>query len=175
MTAEEINACLAANLRAERARSAVGQAEVSRAMAAVGFDWHRQTVSQSETGRRRLLAAEVPALAAVLGTTTARLMDAEPGLLDSARRLELRPGDRIVVTVPGVITAAGGDEIKTRVRAILGWDGPLLVLGAGIGLTVLSTSAAAAAPAAEQQPGDHAAAAPPPVTPHPHDPPEGAP
>ena len=66
---------LAANLRAARARAGLDQAVIVERMRALGHTtWHRQTMGKIERGERRLLAAEVMALAWVLETTLAALM-----------------------------------------------------------------------------------------------------
>ena len=45
-------------------------------MCELGFtEWRRQTVASVEQARRRVMAEEIYGLAAVLGTTTAALMD----------------------------------------------------------------------------------------------------
>lgn len=70
---------LASNLRAARSRAGISQNELAERMRAAGFDaWISQTVSQSEQGRRRILAEEVSGLAKSLGTTAERLMSPLP-------------------------------------------------------------------------------------------------
>lgn len=73
-TTAAIDKLFAANLRAERARAHISQHDLAVAMRAAGHDWFTQTVSTVERGRRRIVANELPALAAALGTTVAVLV-----------------------------------------------------------------------------------------------------
>jgi transcriptional regulator with XRE-family HTH domain len=69
---------LAVNLAAERARRKLGQEDVAARMRAVGYaKWSRQTVSDLESGKRRLLAEEILALAAILKTSFTVLLATE--------------------------------------------------------------------------------------------------
>jgi transcriptional regulator with XRE-family HTH domain len=66
------------NIRAERARKAVTQADVVTGMRALGFtNWHRQTMARIELGERRLLAEEVLGLAEVLHVPAVKLLSQE--------------------------------------------------------------------------------------------------
>jgi hypothetical protein len=66
---------LARNMRAARGRAGIGQEDVAGRMRALGFGaWVRQTVSKSERGARRMLVEEVYALAWVLETSMAALL-----------------------------------------------------------------------------------------------------
>jgi transcriptional regulator with XRE-family HTH domain len=68
---------VAANVAAARARRRLGQEDVAARMRALGYSkWVRQTVGDIETGRRRLLAEEVFALAAALKTAVTLLVGA---------------------------------------------------------------------------------------------------
>jgi len=67
---------MAANVRAWRARAHLSGAVVAERMRALGFrTWMTQTVSMVEQGKRRITAEEIHGLAAVLGCTTAALME----------------------------------------------------------------------------------------------------
>jgi transcriptional regulator with XRE-family HTH domain len=63
-----IRHAIAANIRAERARSRLSQQEVADAMRERGFPWHQQTTGATERGERRVTADELTVLASVLGT-----------------------------------------------------------------------------------------------------------
>lgn len=59
---------IAANIRAERARSNLTQDTVADRMRQSGFSyWRQQTTGATERGERRVTAAELVVLAAVLG------------------------------------------------------------------------------------------------------------
>lgn len=67
---------IAANIRAERARAGIGQADVVERMRNLGYtNWHRQTMGKVEQGERRVLAEEILGLAVCLGTTVPKLFD----------------------------------------------------------------------------------------------------
>jgi transcriptional regulator with XRE-family HTH domain len=67
---------LTANLRVARSRLGIEQESVAARMRALGYtSWKRQTVSKVERGDRRLLAEEIPALAIVLCTAVAALLE----------------------------------------------------------------------------------------------------
>ena len=69
---------LAANLRAARERAALSQRVTAARMQALGYtEWYNATVSNVETGKRRVMAEEVMALAVVFETNTAALMSQE--------------------------------------------------------------------------------------------------
>lgn len=64
-----IRHAIAANVRAERARSRMSQQAVADAMQQRGFAyWHQQTTGATERGERRVTADELTVLAEVLGT-----------------------------------------------------------------------------------------------------------
>lgn len=92
VAADSYDGVLAANLRAARARAGLDQAVVVERMRALGYTtWHRQTMGKIERGDRRLLAAEVMALAWALGVTIFELM--KPA--ESAGLVEFPSGSRI--------------------------------------------------------------------------------
>lgn len=65
---------LAVNIRAARVRLGLDQKDVAERMREIGWKWVRQTVGETEGGRRRLTADEVLALAACLETTVQQIM-----------------------------------------------------------------------------------------------------
>ena len=80
MGAASYDEIVAANLRAARARAGLDQAVVVERMRALGYTtWHRQTMGKVERGERRLLVAEVMALAWVLDTNLPALMSTASG------------------------------------------------------------------------------------------------
>jgi len=72
----DIAAIVAANIRAERARKGIGQADLTEAMRDLGYTaWHPQTVSRVERGDRRVQAEELLGLATCLGCHVLRFFD----------------------------------------------------------------------------------------------------
>jgi transcriptional regulator with XRE-family HTH domain len=65
---------LAANVRAQRARTGLTQQALAKRMRQLGARWHFQTVGAVERSERPLSAYEVPALAFALWTTPDVLM-----------------------------------------------------------------------------------------------------
>lgn len=66
---------LARNIRAARSRLDLGQESAATRMRALGYtSWLRQTVSNTEKGRRRASAGEILGLAIVLQTSMSALM-----------------------------------------------------------------------------------------------------
>jgi transcriptional regulator with XRE-family HTH domain len=63
----------AVNVREERERRKLSQADVARQMAAIGWPWHPQTVQKIEAGHRKVAVGEAEALARILHTTVDRL------------------------------------------------------------------------------------------------------
>jgi transcriptional regulator with XRE-family HTH domain len=64
----KVTEAIAANIRAERARAGLSQKQVADGMRERGHaTWHPQTVGAVERGERQVWAAEVYALAGVLG------------------------------------------------------------------------------------------------------------
>ena len=57
------------NIRAQRARTGLTQAELATRMNMLGYAWYKQTVGLVERNQRPLLADELSALALCLGTT----------------------------------------------------------------------------------------------------------
>ena len=107
---------LAANVRAERNRADLTQADVAKRMRRLGCRWHFQTVGAIERGERPLSAYELAALAVVL--------DAEPA------QLALPP--------PGVTTVLFGEQPVPAVRLSVNdgsviWDGDTLKIGEDAG------------------------------------------
>lgn len=75
MTAPSYRDLLAANIRVARARRRVGQKALAERMRALGFgEWYYQTVGNVESGKRRVTAEEIHALALALVTTIPALM-----------------------------------------------------------------------------------------------------
>ena len=69
-----------ANIRAQRARTGLKQADVAIRMNALGFAWYQQTVGLVERNKRPLGADELSALALVLETTPDQLYLPPPGV-----------------------------------------------------------------------------------------------
>ena len=83
---------LARNIRAARSRIGIGQENVAVRMRALGYAaWIRQTVGSTERGRRRPTAEEIFALACVLETSIAMLLEphASDGMVKLAGGAEL--------------------------------------------------------------------------------------
>jgi transcriptional regulator with XRE-family HTH domain len=63
------------NIRAERARKRLDQADITAGMRTLGFaNWHRGILGKIERGERRLLAEELLGLADVLDIPAERLI-----------------------------------------------------------------------------------------------------
>ena len=62
-----VRGAIAANIRAERARTRLSQKQVADAMRERGYHWHPQTAGLAERGERQVWADELIALAEVLG------------------------------------------------------------------------------------------------------------
>ena len=113
MAALSYDEVLAASLRAARARAGLDQAVIVERMRALGYTtWHRQTMGKIERGDRRLLAAEVMALAWALGVTIFELM--KPA--ESACPVEFPSGERIAAHSVAASLGAYNDGAVT-------WDG----------------------------------------------------
>ena len=63
----------AANVRDERERKQMSQADLAARMRERGWSWHPQTVQKIEAGHRKVSVGEAEALARLLGTTMERL------------------------------------------------------------------------------------------------------
>jgi transcriptional regulator with XRE-family HTH domain len=115
VTASPYNETLAANVRAARARLDISQASVARRMAALGYRWTRQTVSEVEAADRRLLAEEVCALSFCLETRTTFLLPefGERVEFPTGRAVELMQG-------PPVHPEWGA---RRQEPALIPWDG----------------------------------------------------
>jgi hypothetical protein len=94
---------LAANIRVARARLHISQASVARRMAALGYRWTKQTVSEVEMNDRRVLAEEAFALGFVLQTPVPFLLLGGP---EFDRRAMLPAG--YVVELPHTIQMQPG-------------------------------------------------------------------
>jgi 8-oxo-dGTP diphosphatase len=82
------------NIRAERGRRRLDQADVVERMRALGFtSWHRQTISRIENGSRRVFPDELLGLSLALETEMATLLFPAPG----DERLVSLPGGELVV------------------------------------------------------------------------------
>jgi|SRR6185312_6452284 len=88
----------AANIREERERQKVSQADVAKAMKERGWSWHPQTVQRAEVGHRKVSVGEAEALADILHTTVDRL------------------------TWPGRAASAAALLDMTIARGLNGWD-----------------------------------------------------
>jgi transcriptional regulator with XRE-family HTH domain len=76
MTTRTLGTLLASNIRAARSRIGLDQADVTTRMRKLGFGtWHRQTLGNIETSKRRVTAEEVIGLALALETTIPRLLE----------------------------------------------------------------------------------------------------
>lgn len=75
----------AANLRDERERQNLSQADVAKQMKDRGWRWHAQTVQRVEAGHRKVTIGEAEAIARILRTTADRLT--WPGAAASAAGL----------------------------------------------------------------------------------------
>lgn len=88
----------AVNIRERRERAGLSQSELSRRMAAVGWQYYPQTVQRVEGGQRKVSVGEAEALARILETTVARLImpgpeaeaagELEPATADANRAWE---------------------------------------------------------------------------------------
>ena len=103
MTAPPYSEILAANIRAARAHLDISQASVARRMTALGYKWTRQTVSEVESNRRRLLTEETFALGFCLQTPVPFLLLGGP---EFDRRAMLPGG--YVVELPHTIVMQPG-------------------------------------------------------------------
>jgi 8-oxo-dGTP diphosphatase len=82
------------NIRAERGRRGLDQADVVERMRALGFSsWHRQTMSRIEQGNRRIFPEELLGLSLALETEMATLLFPAPG----DERLVSLPGGQLVI------------------------------------------------------------------------------
>lgn len=63
----------ATNIREERERQGLSQADVAERMRKRGWSWHPQTVQKIESGNRKVTVGEGKALAEVVGSTVDRL------------------------------------------------------------------------------------------------------
>lgn len=70
---------LAGNIRGVRALQGLSQDDVAARMVALGYDWHRATVSAVERGTRRVTAEELLGLALVFEMTIPALIGVQPG------------------------------------------------------------------------------------------------
>jgi hypothetical protein len=71
---EQYALILGANVGAARSRLRLRQASLAARMAALGWNWHPQTVSEVEAGRRALRADEILGLTLALETSVMALM-----------------------------------------------------------------------------------------------------
>lgn len=104
---EQYALILGGNVAAARRRLRLRQSSTAARMGALGWNWHPQTVSEVEAGRRALRADEVLGVALALETTVAALMSPP---LDA----------------PAVATPSGALVSAARIAAIDGtveWDG----------------------------------------------------
>lgn len=101
------------NLRAQRARMKLGQADVVERMRALGFtNWHRQTLSRIEQGQRKLLAEEILGLSLALEIEMANLLLPVPG---EVRLVALPAGQLVILPLQ--------HELPGGVAGSVLWDG----------------------------------------------------
>ena len=85
------------NLAALRGVIGASQEELARAMASLGFAWHRQTVTEVEAGRRGVTVEEVAALAAYFDMSPLALIVSPSSMLNwSAGVTGVRIGSRVI-------------------------------------------------------------------------------
>ena len=63
----------AVNVRENRERQKLSQADIARRMTEAGWSWHPQTVQRIEAGHRKVTVGEAQALGQILGETVDRL------------------------------------------------------------------------------------------------------
>jgi transcriptional regulator with XRE-family HTH domain len=81
----DLGSRIAFNVRAERVRQRLSQEELAGRLG-----WSRVTLSEVESGKRKILAADLPGLCTALGVSLARLLlDAAP---DQVAALRLNEG-----------------------------------------------------------------------------------
>ena len=85
-------------IRRAREKAGLKPTAVGRRMAALGYDWHPQTVFNVEAGRRRVLAEELLPLALCLQTPVSYLLSPYGGRHD-APTVQLKGGGRILASV----------------------------------------------------------------------------
>jgi transcriptional regulator with XRE-family HTH domain len=101
---------LAANVRAQRARTGLTQQALAKRMRQLGARWHFQTVGAVERGERPLSAYEVPALAFALWTTLDVLMLPPPDVQLVTFGDQPVPSQRLSIVDDSV--SWDGDDIK---------------------------------------------------------------
>ena len=110
---------IAANVRAERVRAGLKQADCAHRMQALGFEWHTQTVSNVERGGRRLTAEEILGLALALEVPMSRLM--RPDGHSEFVRLPAGQEIRTMTVVRSVLFHLNDESVR--------WDGDKPVPG----------------------------------------------
>jgi hypothetical protein len=117
---------LACNIRAARARADLTQAQVCRRMENLGFTvWRRQVIARVETGRRRLVAEEVLALALALETSMTRLLraDRDDGYVSLPCGMTIHPDSINAGAYDGAISWDGDTPVRNPRRRVPAPDG----------------------------------------------------
>ena len=130
-TASLYDVILGRNVAAARGRARLSQSAVADRMRALGYaQWQQQVVANAERGKRRLLAAEVLALAWVLETSITNLM--RPTEDDGMVRL---PCGAVISGRSIALLAAGHNDHGVS------WDGaePRFSAESGVSLTCRRT------------------------------------
>jgi hypothetical protein len=97
---------ITANVKAQRARMRLKQADVAARMQAFGLRWHYQTVGAVERGERPLTAEELIWLSICLVTTPAVLVQPQSDAFTSPSGLEV-PAQRLSNPSDGTVTFDG--------------------------------------------------------------------
>jgi transcriptional regulator with XRE-family HTH domain len=83
MNGHDVDAAFSEALRATRERRSMTQGELAQQMSARGFDFHQQTVTKVENGRRKVTIGEATAMAAILEAPLEALIQGRNGLAAS--------------------------------------------------------------------------------------------
>jgi transcriptional regulator with XRE-family HTH domain len=102
---------LAANVRAARARLGIKQENLAARMTALGWRWYRQTASEVEAGKRRLVAEEMLGLAIALETTVDVLTLPPPGTALVSFGDHVVPARRLLSVIDNSVSW-DGDDLK---------------------------------------------------------------
>jgi transcriptional regulator with XRE-family HTH domain len=88
-SASPLREVITGNIKAQRARMRLKQADVAERMRALGLPWHQQTTGAVERGEKILTAEELVWLAVCLGTTPAVLMQPQSAAVTSPSGLKV--------------------------------------------------------------------------------------
>jgi len=97
---------ITANVKAQRARMGLKQADVAARMQAFGLRWHYQTVGAVERGEKTLTAEELLWLSFCLRTIPAVLLQSTAAVVTSPSGLEV-PAQRVNSNDPDIVTFDG--------------------------------------------------------------------